>query len=72
MSNLSGWDWAILLVASYVAVVSLARLMRRHHDLLVVRLREQAERHGEAARRRKQRTGGPSTAPDDRQKTGAA
>jgi hypothetical protein len=72
MSNLDGWDWAILVVASYVALVSLARLMRRHHDLLVVKLREQAEQQGEGTRRRNLQTDSQSTARDDGRQTDAA
>jgi hypothetical protein len=35
MSNLSGWDVAILVVAAYISVISLVRLMRARRDEVV-------------------------------------
>ncbi len=41
---MEGWDLALLVVAGYLAVVSLIRLMARHRDRLVERFsREMAE-----------------------------
>ena len=75
MSNLDGWDWAILAVAGYVAVSSLVRLMRSHHDRVVGQLREQIEQ--EAVRQQKHRrktrsTERTTTAADEGQRTDAA
>jgi len=48
---MEGWDVALLVVAGYLAVVSLIRLMARHRDRMVERFsRELAEE-----RKRKQR-----------------
>ena len=49
MSNLSGWDVAILAVAAYISIVSLVRLMRHRRDDVVARLQVQVE----AAQKRK-------------------
>jgi hypothetical protein len=39
MEAMNGWDVAMLAIAGYVAVVSLARLMLRRRDELVVEFR---------------------------------
>ena len=39
--SMDPWEIALWLVATYVAVVSLVRLMAHHRDRLVDRLREQ-------------------------------
>ncbi|MCX7427355.1 MAG: hypothetical protein NTW96_17210 [Planctomycetia bacterium] len=39
METMNGWDVAVLAIAGYVAVVSLARLMLRRRDELVVEFR---------------------------------
>ena len=41
MDNLSGWDIAILVIAAYVAIVTLVRLMRHRRDTEVARLQAQ-------------------------------
>ena len=73
MANLEGWDWALLVVAGYVAVMSLVRLMRSHRDAILGELREKIDR--EQSRRQTRPTPGKSRVPgaaDDRQKTGVA
>lgn len=35
MSDLSGWDVAILAVAAYISIVALVRLMRKRRDEVV-------------------------------------
>lgn len=54
MAHLSSWDWAILAVAGYAAVLSLVRLMRTHHDVVVGQLRQQIQR-AESQRRTRRR-----------------
>lgn len=49
MANWTTWDWIILAVAGYLAVMTLVRLMIRRRDSLVKELEAQAERE----RRRK-------------------
>jgi hypothetical protein len=41
MENITGWDIALLVVAGYVAVMSMARLMLRRRDQLLAEFREQ-------------------------------
>jgi hypothetical protein len=40
--NLDVWQWLLLFGGAYVAIVSLARLMKQRHDELVAELTEQA------------------------------
>ena len=51
MAHLDSWDWAILAVAGYVAVLSLVQLMRTHHDVVVGQLREKIQQEGSQQRR---------------------
>ena len=41
MENMTGWDIALFVVAGYVAVMSMARLMLRRRDQFFVEFREQ-------------------------------
>ncbi len=50
MLGMDGWDLAVIAVASYVALVALARLMLHRRDEIVNELTEQVK---EARRRRK-------------------
>ncbi len=59
MGNLSGWDVVILVMAAYVAIVTLVRLMRHRRDEVLVRLQLQV-----AQEQRRQR----SAAQQERQK----
>lgn len=43
MLGMDVWDIAIFLAAGYLAVITLARLMRRHRDRLTRDLRRQIE-----------------------------
>jgi len=54
--EMDGWDIALLVVAGYVAVTALVRLMLRRRDQVVEALRRQAEQRAAAKRgsRRKQ------------------
>jgi hypothetical protein len=38
MAEMNAWDVAILLVAAYVAVLTLVRLMRRRRDTVIAQL----------------------------------
>ena len=38
MAEMNAWDVAILLVASYIAVIALVRLMRRRRDAAIAQL----------------------------------
>ena len=40
MENMTGWDIALFVVAGYVAVMSMTRLMIRRRDALLVEFRE--------------------------------
>ena len=44
METMNGWDVAVLAIAGYVAVMSLARLMLRRRDELVVEFRAKMKR----------------------------
>ena len=41
MISTDGWDLALLVVAAYVAIVTLARLMLRYRELLVAQFKAQ-------------------------------
>jgi len=47
------WDIVLLVVAGYVAVLALARLIARQRNQLVEELLDQARRHGRSARKAK-------------------
>ena len=42
MANMQWWDWALLGIGAYIAVVTLARLMRRRREELLAELTQQA------------------------------
>ena len=73
MANLEGWDWALLVVAGYVAVMSLVRLMRGHRDAVLGQFREQIEKQRSGPQSRPAQ-GGPSEpgTTDDRRKAEVA
>ncbi len=50
MGNLQIWEWVLLLVATVVAVRSLARLMRQERDKLVAELTTQVEQEQQSKR----------------------
>jgi hypothetical protein len=50
-----GWDVALLLIACYVAVVALVRLMLHHRDVLTKRFRK--ELNAEQRRRAQEEAG---------------
>lgn len=55
---LEGWDLVLAAISGYVAITTLVRLMRRHHERLVEQLLKQAERERqrlEAASRQQSR-----------------
>lgn len=39
--GLTTWDWILIVIASWVAVTSLIRLMRLHRDQVIDRLRRE-------------------------------
>lgn len=51
MFNLDGWDYALMAMAGYIAVVSLVRMMRARHDDLLADLQRQAEQEQERKRK---------------------
>ncbi len=53
MLGFDGWDWAILAVAGYVAVLSLVRLMRTHHDVVMRQWQEGIRQEGARRSRRR-------------------
>lgn len=58
MANMDSWDWALLAVAGYVAVVSLVRLMSNHRDKVLSQFRKQINQEGmrKPRKRRKQKS----------------
>jgi hypothetical protein len=44
METMESWDIALLVVVGYLAAVALVRLMTRHRDQLVERLRQEMKR----------------------------
>ena len=42
MPNMQPWDWALLVIGAYLAVSSLAKLMRQRRDQLLAELTAQA------------------------------
>jgi hypothetical protein len=52
MEWMSRADAVLLLIAAYVAVMALVRLMRRRRDELVADVRRQVEAHHRRARKR--------------------
>jgi hypothetical protein len=59
MAGMSGWDWALLVIAAYISTVSLVRLLRHRRDEVLSQLRQQIalerKRKRAAARRERQR-----------------
>jgi hypothetical protein len=57
LAFLNGWDVAILLLAGYLAIVLLVRLMRKRRDELVRELQQEVtlEQFKQKAERRRQR-----------------
>lgn len=43
MAEINGWNLAVLVIAAYLAIVTLIRLMRRRRDEVVVELQKQVE-----------------------------
>lgn len=60
MQWLSRWDVILLLIAAYVAVMSLVRLMRRRRDQVVA----EVERQLIAQREKSKKKRGPANHPD--------
>lgn len=50
MDWLGRWDVALLLVAAYLAVMTLVRMMIRRRDQVVADVRQQVESHRKAAK----------------------
>ena len=66
MLGMDGWDWALLAVAGYVAVMSLVRLMRTHHDVVLNQWQERIREEGmrQEGMRRPQRRSGTTSRTD--------
>ncbi len=58
MANMDSWDWALLAVAGYMAVLSLVRLMSHHRDKVLSQFRKQInqEEMRKPRKRRKQKS----------------
>ncbi len=56
MGFMDGWDIALLVIAGYVAVVALIRLMTRRRDQMIDEFREEVEKeqNRKAAQRRRE------------------
>jgi hypothetical protein len=52
MAWLSRTDFILLLIAAYVAVITLVRLMKRRHDEVVTDVQRQVEAHRRDKKRR--------------------
>jgi heme exporter protein D len=50
MPHMQAWDWVLLVIGAYIAVISLVRLMRQHRDKILQELNDQA--HAEQQRQR--------------------
>ena len=42
MPNMQPWDWVLLVIGAYLAVVGLVKLMREHRDRVLQELTAQA------------------------------
>jgi flagellar biosynthesis/type III secretory pathway M-ring protein FliF/YscJ len=51
MANLQWWEWLLLGIGAYIAVVTLARLMRHRREELYAELTRQAAAEQERKRR---------------------
>jgi hypothetical protein len=54
MENMDRWDLAFLVVGGYVAILALTRLMARHRDHLLGRLRQRMEQQKQLQRKQEQ------------------
>jgi hypothetical protein len=63
MENMDGWDIVLLVGVAFVAITVLVRLMIRHRNELVARLRQEMEQDKKA---RKKATGAPRRAGEKR------
>lgn len=43
MAHLDGWDWGLLALGGYIAVVALVRLMIGHREQTLARMRQEVE-----------------------------
>ena len=56
MTWLSRTDFVLLLIAAYVAVITLIRLMKRRHDEVVADVQRQVEAHRRDKKNQPQKT----------------
>ncbi len=62
MGNMDSWDLTLMVVAAYLAIVALVRLMHRRRNQVIEKLRQEAETEKrrkelqDAMRNRRQRT----------------
>ena len=54
MPNMQPWDWVLLVIGGYIAVIGLVRLMRQHRDKILQELTAQAEAKQQRQRLAKQ------------------
>ena len=62
MGNMDGWNWALLAVAGYIAVVTLSRLMLRRRNQMMSQFREEVAK--EKGRRAASRNSVPKSSRD--------
>ena len=54
MPNMQPWDWVLLVIGAYIAVLGLVRLMRQHRDKVLQELTTQAAAEQQRQRLAKQ------------------
>lgn len=54
MPNMQPWDWVLLAIGAYIAVIGLVRLMRQHRDKILQELTAQTEAEQQRQRLAKQ------------------
>ena len=56
MAEFNGWNLVVLVIAAYLAIVTLIRLMRRRRDEVVVELQKEVETERQRVAQQKSRS----------------